>query len=59
MKRSLVKLSGLVNDLTKIVIGCLRTTKVAIFALFDKKGFVKYEKYWTMSKYTMHTQNNY
>ena len=31
--RSLVKLSGLVKSMTKMVTGCLRMTKVAIFVV--------------------------
>ena len=31
MKRSIVKLSGVVNAVTKVVAGCLSTIKVAIF----------------------------
>ena len=33
MRRSSVKLSGLVKSVTKLVIGCLRSTEVAIFAV--------------------------
>ena len=32
MRRSLVKLSGVVNELTKMMTGCLRATKVTILA---------------------------
>ena len=32
IRRSLVKLSGLVKSMTEMVTGCLRTTRVAIFA---------------------------
>ena len=46
MRRSLV---GLVKSETKLVTGCLRTTKVVIFVVWDKKGFLaKYEKYGTL-----------
>ena len=37
MERSLVKLSVVVKAVTKMMTGCLRTMKVAIFALGDKK----------------------
>ena len=37
---SLVKLSRLMKSVTKLVTGCLRTKKVAIFALCDKIGTV-------------------
>ena len=36
---SFIKLLGLVNDVNKMMAECLRTTKVAIFALFGQKGF--------------------
>ena len=45
---SFVKLSGLVNDVTKMVTECLRTTKVAIFAILKKNALVKYDRYWTL-----------
>ena len=35
MRRSLVKLSGLVKTVAKIVRGCLRIIKSAIFAVLD------------------------
>ena len=41
MRRSFVKLSGLVEPVTKVVTGCLRMTKVAIFAVLDLKGLSK------------------
>ena len=41
MKRSLVKLLGVIESVTNMVTGCLRTTKVAIFVVWDKKGFSK------------------
>ena len=52
MKRLLVKLSGVLNDATKMGTECLGATKVSIFALFGLKGFlVKYEKYGTLSMF--------
>ena len=50
MRRSLVKLSGLVKSVAKMETRCLRATKSAIFAVYKSKGlFVKYEKYGTLS----------
>ena len=50
MKRSIVKLLGLVKSVTKMVTGCLRTTKVPIFVAKDLKGLLaKYEKCKTVS----------
>ena len=52
MRRSLFKLSGLVKSVTKMGTGCLRTTKVAIFEVKDRKGLLaKNEKYGTCSIY--------
>ena len=39
------------NDVTKMVTDSQRTTKVAVFALFDYKVSVYYEKYGTLSIY--------
>ena len=51
MKRSIVKLLGIVKSVTKMVTGCLRTTKVPIFVAKDLKGLLsKYEKYGTIYK---------
>ena len=36
MRRSLIILSGLVESITKMVTGCLRTTQVSIFLVWDK-----------------------
>ena len=56
MRRSLVKLSGVVNDVTKMVTVCLRATKVTMFGMIRLKGFlVKYEilsvYFWKFIKY--------
>ena len=40
-------------SVTKMVTGCLRMTKVAIFVVQDSKEFLaEYEKYGTLSIYT-------
>ena len=58
MRRSFVKLFGLVKYLLKTVTGCLRETKFAIFVVKDKKGvFAKYEKYGTLSFYLATFEN--
>ena len=44
MRRSLVKLSGLVKAVTKMVTGCLRTMKVAKFVLGAKSCFSELRK---------------
>ena len=49
MRKSLVKFSGLVSSVTRMATVCLRTIKVAIFALLSWK--CKYEKYETLSMY--------
>ena len=48
MRRSLVKLSGFVKTVTKMVIGCLRTMKVASHTCIRwlKSGFSKLWKKW-------------
>ena len=49
MRRSLVQLSGLEDSVTKMVTGCLRMTKLAIFLVWYLKGFLaKYEEYGTL-----------
>ena len=50
LRRSLVKLSGLVKSVIKMAIGCLRMAKVAIFAFYNYKGIlVICEIYGTLS----------
>ena len=39
MRQSVVKFLGVVESVTKVVTGCLRTTKVAIFVAGNKRGF--------------------
>ena len=46
MRISLVKLSGLADSVTKMVTGCLRPTKVAIFGAWDWKGLVRIWQIW-------------
>ena len=41
MRRSLVKLLGVVESVAKVVTGCLGTTKVDKFVEIDQKGFSK------------------
>ena len=49
-EKIIFKLSGLVKSMTKMGIGCLRMTNVAIFDVNNLKGLlVKYEKYGTRS----------
>ena len=55
MGRSLVKLSVLVMAVPKMVTGCLRMTKVTIFALGDYKVVsVSHEKYGTLFNTRLH-----
>ena len=50
MRRWLVQLSGLEESVTEMVTGCLRMTKLAIFLVWDLKGFLaKYEEFGTLS----------
>ena len=44
MRRSLVKLSRLVKSVTKMVTGCLKMIKSAVFVLRPKGSLAKYEK---------------
>ena len=48
--RSLVKLSGLVNNVTKMVTGCCKDDKSCYICSVSK--IVKYEKYGTLSMYS-------
>ena len=52
MRRSLVKLSGVVNDVSKMLTECLRVTKSCYACIIRlKRHLVKYEKYGTLSIY--------
>ena len=52
MRRSLVKLSGLVKSATRMARGCLRMTKVAIFRIKNKRdAFAKNENCWNLTIY--------
>ena len=63
IRRSLVKLWGLVESVTQIVTGCLRMTKAAIFIVLEKDTLVKYGKYGALSlywkKYILFLLNNF
>ena len=50
MRKSVVKLLGLVKSVNKMLTGCCRMTIDAIFAVHNKKGLlVKYGKYGALS----------
>ena len=52
MRESLVKLSGLLNYVAKMVTGCLKNNKICYICSIKLKGLlVRYEKYGTLSIY--------